>query len=98
MDPAAALQRKDVLAAFPAYVPLLTGSKEALQRLASQPIVALDEDGQKKQTMLWNELAKFSGPKEAMLREMAVRRVGATCRTLVVPHALLTLPVVTNGK
>jgi len=30
--------------------------------------------------------------------EMAVRQVGAACRTLVVPHALLTLPVVTKGK
>jgi len=26
--------------------------------------------------------------------ELAMRRVGASCRTLVVPHALLTLPVV----
>jgi nickel-dependent lactate racemase len=26
--------------------------------------------------------------------ELAIRRVGASCRTLVVPHALLTLPVV----
>ncbi|NUQ62888.1 MAG: CHAT domain-containing protein [Pirellulales bacterium] len=67
-------QRQDLLAQYPAYQQLAQQVVQIRARLEAMPLVAETQDGLRKQTEEFNQLAAVSLQQEAILREIAVRR------------------------
>lgn len=74
LDPPAQLQRRDLLARYPAYAVLAQQAVEVRKSLAAMPPVAGDQETSRRQGELLAQLGSISAQQEVVLREMAVRR------------------------
>ncbi len=77
LDKKALAQRQDLLADFPAYQTLQQQVKQVQQRLEKMALAPQDAEIARQQSGLFADLGKLSLQQEAILREMAVRRVSA---------------------
>jgi len=77
LDKKTLVQRHDLLADFPAYQAIQQQVKQVESQLTKLPLAPQDTDVARQQSGLFVELAKLSVQQEAILREMAVRRVPA---------------------
>lgn len=73
----ALLQRQDLLARYPKYAALSAQSAAIRKQLDEAPLVSEDTDAKLSQKKLMTQLAQISAAQEAILRELALRRVPA---------------------
>ncbi len=74
LDADAQLQRQDLLVRFPAYDKLSRQARQIRDQLSAEPLVVDDPEAATKQKKALADLAKLSVLREAVLREIAVRR------------------------
>lgn len=73
----ALIQRRDILAQYPAYAALARRAAELRQAMSARPLVAPDEAGAREMTALQASLADVSGKQELMLQAIALQRDAA---------------------
>lgn len=74
VDPQAAIQRRDLLAEYPAYNELLLSAEKIRRELQALPLQPNDDQQKRVQAEKLEALSKISAQQELVLRQMAVRR------------------------